>query len=264
MSLLMAATPIRTAKPTANPVAVSVTATTPASDKPCTGIPARDRSSALCAQWVSADAAKDAAFWALLSAIFTAASVIGLVVTLLLTIRSNTLARQTAERELRAYVSVKVVGLNITQYEDERYSLSFMTKSHNGGSTPAYNCVHFATYRVMTRQAAAIELATVKSIEENDLSGGTVIHSGEDYLADMGKGPAITRKEIEQIRTGRKSVVIFGVCSYVDTFKIRRRTDFCQLIDGENFSEAFDAAKTSPEEAVEVKWMIAPYHNTAT
>jgi hypothetical protein len=154
--------------------------------------------------------------------------------------------------------------LIITKHEGDKYSLSFMTLSRNGGSTPAYNCVHFATYAVLTRKIAAIELANVRRIDDVVLNGGTVIHSGEEYLTEMGKGPMISSAEIEQIRKGEKSLFIFGVCSYVDTFHIRRRTDFCQLIDRENFSESFDAAVNSPDHSIEVKWIIAPYHNTAT
>ncbi len=131
-ALLIVATPVASARG----ATITVSQTAPATDdKPCTGRPEQDHRSALCAQWVSAEATKDAAYWALLSAIFTAASVVGVIGALVLTTRSNKIARDTADRQLRAYVGP--IGAAIFDYKT--YSLYAVIDFQNFGQTPAFD-----------------------------------------------------------------------------------------------------------------------------
>ena len=215
------------------------------------------RQSDLCAQWKAADASQDAAnyaFWALfISAIGT-----GLLVWTLAETRSI------SRRELRAYVSVRSGGIVIHHNDAKGTLISFEVVSHNGGSTPAYHCVHLATLAIMTRQQAAAELRSIKPIDKSAYSGGTVIHSGDDFISEMPNRILVSPDLVDAIKAGAYSLYMFGVSSYVDTFGIRRRTDFCQFIDGDRFAEIYDKGIAAPGEPIVTKWGIAHFHNEAT
>jgi hypothetical protein len=83
------------------------------------------RESDLCAQWKAADAADRAA-------LFGGLSIIGIVIAILLTLQSNSIARDTAKRQLRAYVSIH--GYHASMIS--RGTFEFTVK--NAGTTPAY------------------------------------------------------------------------------------------------------------------------------
>jgi len=215
------------------------------------------RRSDLCAEWKSADAAKDAANYALWTLIVSALGTGLLIWTLAET-------RATTRRELRAYVSVRSGGLVIQETAEKGTLISFEVISHNGGATPAYECDHLATLAIMTRQHAALELKSVKPIDKDAYSGGVVVHSGDDFVTEMPNRILVPPDLLDAIKKGTVSLYMFGVSSYLDTFGIRRRTDFCQFIDGDRFADAFDKAAASPGDAIVTKWTTAPFHNAAT
>lgn len=214
------------------------------------------RESDLCAQWKAADAAADAATYAFWSLIGTAVGT-GLLVWTLAETRAN------SRRELRAYLSVKVMGMEITAYESGHYQFNFLTITHNGGSTPAYNCNHYGFIRAMPPEFAAVELQNVKPISPGDVSG-SVIHSGEDFTAKMTRNPPIDPAGIQALKDGKLVLYAFGVTSYHDTFGRPRRTDFCYLIETEAFSDGLKASVAAPGDQVPIEWIIAPFHNSAT
>jgi hypothetical protein len=93
------------------------------------------RNSDLCAQWKAADAAAGSARWAAISGFATAASTLLVLVALYFAFRSNWIARDTARRELRAYLVFRNVRCEFTTMSDYEVHGEIV----NVGQTPAYD-----------------------------------------------------------------------------------------------------------------------------
>ncbi len=102
----------------------------------------------LCAQWKAADAAADSAWWAWASGLVGIASTCFVLIALYLAYRSNGIARDTAKRQLRAYVGVSGIKFEIASVEAGYSPLDFGTPGliypdfitinvKNFGQTPA-------------------------------------------------------------------------------------------------------------------------------
>lgn len=101
-----------------------------------------DNRSDLCAQWYAARAARDAANWAWWSLFVGIVGAVGIVFALVLTVESNRIARDTARRQLRAYLDFDNITLGLAT--DQRPAAEgtkrarIAIKVHNFGQTPAY------------------------------------------------------------------------------------------------------------------------------
>ena len=228
----------------------------PKPDKGCTDRKDK-RDSELCAQWKAADAARDAANYGMWS-VFIGLVGSGLLVWTLWETRSN------SRRQLRAYVSVKVIGLDVTMYEDGGLNFAFRTLARNGGSTPAYNCNHFGFMAALPKSEAAKSFRTVSPIEPNAETGGSVIHAGEEFPSLMTNTIVVKGAALQALKDGSTNLYALGVSSYTDTFGHKRRTDFCYLLEARDFNEALDASTKRQDEAIPMEWRVAPFHNTAT
>jgi len=107
------------------------------------------RSSDLCAQWKAADAARDAARWAMIGTVVALLGTFGLYWQISLTRRAvadtseatvamreaNRIARENSHKELRAYLTVKSVTVNETEHDDDEFI--FEIEMINNGHTPA-------------------------------------------------------------------------------------------------------------------------------
>lgn len=89
----------------------------------------------LCAQWHAARAARDAADWAAWSFAVGALGAIGIVIALLLTVDSNRIARETAKRQLRAYVALREAHID-PLVDGQRLAAKVIFV--NAGQTPAH------------------------------------------------------------------------------------------------------------------------------
>ncbi|MFN3676550.1 MAG: hypothetical protein ACK4TC_11255 [Sphingomonas pseudosanguinis] len=228
-------------------------------DKPCTGKLAEDRRSALCAQWVSADAAKDAAFWALLSALFTAASVVGLIGTLILALKSNKTARETADRQLRAYVSVQ--PLDLTFYHgDQVWGVEI--KMRNGGATPAYDCVHGGNIVAFKPEDAAAKLQPRDDREQIGEPAPLVLHGGQESNGTITGSTPIAPDVLTKVKEGEYAIYVFGFVRYKDTFNKRRQSNFCyRVMDPGDPTEL----KSENGKIYSARlWRLEAFHNNAT
>ena len=94
------------------------------------------RYSDLCAQWKAADAAADSAWWAAVGGFAGAVSTILVLIALYFAFRSNWIARDTAKRQLRAYVGPEVADISLIVGSippQARLNIN----SRNVGQTPA-------------------------------------------------------------------------------------------------------------------------------
>lgn len=111
---------------------------------PCRDTTGHDESD-LCAQWRAARAAETSAAWAEWASVGGIVSTVAVLIALYMTLDANRIARDTAARQLRAYVSigtVKISALTIGQVP------MFTANFKNFGQTPAHGFViiSFAAY----------------------------------------------------------------------------------------------------------------------
>lgn len=217
----------------------------------------KDRNSDLCAQWTAADAASDASQYALWSLLVSGVGT-GLLIWTLWETRAN------ARRELRAYISVKMEETNLTEVKDVGFRFDQNGLAHNGGSTPAYDCVNYAHLLVASHEVAALQLAKPLPISSVALNGGSVIHSGEDLPVEFRRNRMIPLDQIDSILNGKSNLYMYGVSSYRDAFGVRRRTDYCFMLSSESFRDIYVNRLKKSGERYLVKWTIADFHNSAT
>jgi hypothetical protein len=99
------------------------------------------RDSDLCAQWKAADAAAKAAKWAKIAAWLGGISGLLVIAALFLAFQSNSIARQTAKRQLRAYVGIEWIGVSGFVVGE---TPSSEIRAKNFGQTPAHHCDIFS------------------------------------------------------------------------------------------------------------------------
>lgn len=104
-------------------------------DEPCR-VGQEKRSSDLCAQWKAADAAADSAWWAWVAGWTSIIGTVTVFIAIALTYQANAIARDTARRQLRAYVGVS--GCSIDMIEDGS-GFIMQVAIKNSGQTPAYD-----------------------------------------------------------------------------------------------------------------------------
>lgn len=233
---------------------------------------AEDKDAAdLCAQWRAAIAGEKAAHearrastWSIVATVLNALGLIAVGAALYLTVQSNRIARDTARRQLRAYVSVAVMGLEVTEDSSGQLSLVFRTIARNGGETPAYSCRHYGTIMAISNDDAINRMSTAIPIYDPLSVGGSVIHAGEEFTSVMTNNAVLDAQAIRHLKAGKTNLFAFGVTSYVDTFGNRQRTDYCYTLDTDMFKETLGRSKKEPGERIPIEWFIAAFHNTAT
>lgn len=233
---------------------------------------AKDKDAAdLCAQWRSAIAGEKAAHearrattWSIVATLLNALGLVAVGAALYLTIQSNRIARDTARRQLRAYVSVKVMGLEVTADSQGNLGLVFRTVARNGGETPAYDCNHYGTISAIPRNEAALRLSAPMPIDDPSSAGGSVIHAGEEFTSVMRNNAVLDSLAITALKAGEANLFAFGVTSYTDTFGCKQRTDYCYMLENDTFSETLDTSEKAPGDRIPIEWYVAAFHNAAT
>jgi hypothetical protein len=139
---------------------------------------------------------------------------------------SVTLARENAQLDQRAWVSVESVRLVKPLSVGEEPVVSIVVK--NSGRTPAQRLACISNLYI-----------AVDRVPENE----TGIPAGQKSEATIGptttfeiltkEQPRIkSQMEIDEIKSGRNPLFVTGIISYVDVFQKSHRTDFCWVFYG--------------------------------
>lgn len=240
--------------PTPTPTVQAIESEEPSNEhRPCRrGVD--DRKSDLCAQWKAADAAVDAANYAL------GAILLSLVGTAL--VAATFLAQQmTSRAELRAYVRATPKGLPRFIEGEKACALIEVT---NSGATPAYDMVQYGTVLVLKHPLTSDPLS---NIIRHGIPAPTTLHNGSDALkANIYGYDKVTPEQMADIESGAKAIFVIGNVEYRDAFRRRHVTEFCYFLD----KEALEAAEKAPVIVGEdgkplrhLKWGLANLHNDA-
>ena len=179
------------------------------------------RYSELCAQWKAADAAQ-------LSAWLNLASIAAVLVALFLAFQSNRISRDTAKRQLRAYVGLhKSPITELKAGEFPKVELNFL----NAGQTPARE----------VRVAAALGVDHFPRPDSDDKLAGlkrssvTYVLPGSDFKLRLpsAKWPDLNQETVDAIKDGKAAVYCFGVVEYFDIFGKAQKTEFSLMMGGD-------------------------------
>lgn len=197
--------------------------------KPCDDGQANNKSE-LCAEWYAARAARDSADWAFYAMLVSIIGAVGIVVALLLTIDSNAIARRSARRELRAYMTWVQAPHSI---DDD--GLKFQIEWVNRGKTPARASNSYADWKFFDGQLP--EEFDFPEPAPGDEDGPPTIGPGQS-LFTSGMDP-IPQELIVEVAAGTKRVYLWGAVNYVDVFGSNRRTEFAAKLHASHARETF-------------------------
>lgn len=183
------------------------------------------RSSDLCAQWKAADAAADSAFWSAAASVASVISVVGVLAALGLALQSNNIARVTAKRQLRAYVSVSKVYCS--QYFVDLPLKTQMTFV-NTGQTPALDVA--LIYAVAFRYD--VNSIGFEIFPESDAVSRSVWGPGVTNGIEFENPDPLDMHDSTLVTEGGGAIYAWGICYYSDIFGERHQTEFRYALGG--------------------------------
>jgi hypothetical protein len=186
----------------------------------------------LCAEWKSADAARDAIKWTAVGTIISAISLLLVLYALSLTIRSNSIAQDTAKRQLRAYFHV--TSVIICDFRVIPFSANFLC--HNRGTTPANGIVQSLGWQITFNDLPDVIEFPVQVIR----SSNAPVAPGMHYVSRF-QLPEVTRwiqpgqlnPIVDKLLNGSGRMRIFGSFTYCDTFGEEHITEYNLFFGGE-------------------------------
>ena len=179
------------------------------------------RYSDLCAQWKAADAAADSAWWAAVGGFATAISTVLVLIALRLAFGSNSIARDTAKRQLRAYLTFGEFVLNLDK-ADWRLQL----KWNNRGQTPAIEVHTVADWIALETPLPADFIFPDPPPFEED--GPATIGPNQSVYGTCPQdlSPAL----LMSVANGDRQMYVWGSVEYLDAFGQLRRSEIAAKV----------------------------------
>ncbi len=195
-------------------------------ERPCEKGKPNEKSD-LCAQWYAANAARDAANWAFWSLGVGVVGALGIVAALWLTINSNRIARDTAKRQLRAYVGTAAANIRFVPnpIPEKRHCL-LSIDWRNTGQTPAYDLETGVEFHFADRGWRNIPAMTPPDKGRTRTSlAPTCISQVLDARIEL--------PEFVRWRAGERDLFIFASAQYLDAFGGARFTNSRWVVSGD-------------------------------
>lgn len=177
------------------------------------------------------------------SAIFTAIAAISAGRAATVAAGANSISRENAKKELRAYVTVRH-GASINQCKKRRLKFEFRPIIVNVGQTPAKE-VEIVSNMVVTDKHITEDFDF--NIMQSPHKSVVTLGAQQDRFTVIIAQRFFTLSELKAIRNGLALMYVYGSVSYKDIFDERRFTNYCFLI---NFG-----LRRNPT------WYSAQYHN---
>ena len=182
------------------------------------------RDSDLCAQWKAADAAADAAWWAAWGTWISGISGLLVLGALFLAFQSNRIARDTAKRQLRAYVGIERVDAGVLSLGK---TFEVKIKYGNQGQTPA---ISVAVVGFINAVDLPVDEASLDAIQAQDaeylLPSNKIVGPGVKITKTITSEVEVCPYLVEQLETEASVLLCMGTISYEDVFGSRHSTNF--------------------------------------
>jgi hypothetical protein len=193
----------------------------------------------LCEQRRMAQAAIDAVWWAGWQTKIGVAGFIAVVFSLFFTgwaavaagraakaaQASVKVASETAERELRAYVSVTITNLNITKSGDT-FLCTARLKFANSGQTPAYRFAPAYRFKVLPAP-----LPDGHKIDWPDRSKAAPEWTINPQMPHESSAYQLVKLDPKSMQTKKERLYLIGEAIFTDAFKSARGIRFCGFFD---------------------------------
>lgn len=197
------------------------------------------------------------AFWTFLAVCAQTALAGGALLALMRELR---LTKQSAETQLRAYVSVQANKLFTSSRTNSIWGELLIT---NGGQSPAYNLVHGSNFLVGDDETAEYEI--LRSEAAQHAIGRPAPHTlqiGQTISGTAQSHRDLTSAEIEALSDRVSKLFLFGYAEYDDAFGNHRRSTFC--FECEDVQMKFDFLGDKDVIEKEIRWTVSPFHNHST
>ena len=193
----------------------------------------------LCAQWKAADAASDSAWWAWIAGISTVISTSAVLIAIGLTYQANAIARDTAKRQLRAYVFLSDANGQGT-ISHFRYAVGepphCMINIKNYGTTPAYKMVYQRGV-IVCPWPLPDDFEFPPDDTVNFAAGSSLAPNDETCFPIPKVDQAVTQNEFDMVKRGELTIYIWGRVRYSDSFGVSQLTNFCLGTDVNSVSD---------------------------
>jgi hypothetical protein len=165
-------------------------------------------------------------------------------------VETTSIMKDTAQRQLRAYVSAKPITLKVSADPDNDivFGVRFVFNLENHGASPARNVRNFCL-PIIWRHPLIEE--RLPQPAESGITSSTTIFPRETFPSNSSEFN-IKRTDLEEVFDGRNHrIYLFSVTRYNDIFGQSHETGVCVHCGGTAFKLAFerarDHAKTSGE-----------------
>lgn len=197
------------------------------------------RDSDLCAQWKAADAATDSARWTYVGNWIGGVSGLLVLVALGFAFEANKIARDTAKRQLRAYLTVEPGGINIPENGMHRVPLNVI----NNGQTPAYELEHGGDFLIIVGDPRQFNPETdgrLGSLGVTDFVASTdqILGPQTNQFTYAYLEEELTQPFWDQIFKMEAAIIHYGFFRYRDAFGEQRQTNFAFYHWGEELTDA--------------------------
>lgn len=173
----------------------------------------------LCAQWKAADAAANSAWWAWAGFLLGFGSLIGVIAALGIALHSNWIARDTAKRQLRAYITVRKPRLS--QHPVVGAILEFAVEAVNCGQTPAKDVKWKAMFAYVPDEDRD---AILNQFDPDVLLSYSVIGANDPAIRSGKLPKPLTEDDAKRLSDGTAQIYAFGVIEYKDIFLTDQKT----------------------------------------
>ncbi|MEQ9663673.1 MAG: hypothetical protein RLN87_14125 [Parasphingopyxis sp.] len=218
----------------------------------------------LCAQWAAVEQVTEANRLSSRALQLSVGALIFTVIGTGLLVWTLDETRQTARRELRAYVSTRPYALESLSVGQHPI---FHILQKNGGQTPAYDSFLYGwTFYYSTANLPLLELPVRQPLDPDSAQiERSTLHAQESPMAGViTSHAALTQEQFDGIMAGELILYVAGIIEYTDTFGRKQSTEFCYSAGGGEFVRAWKASLANPNKKIEIPFGLAGIHNRST
>jgi hypothetical protein len=141
-------------------------------------------------------------------------------------------AQEASERQLRAYVSVSLGGVEGFLSGDQVYA---SIRVQNTGQTPATQLVAHLTTAIISQRYGKAQVLHLQGSAGKALGATLTMGAGEERYTHINRA-RFSNAQIESVRDGSKYFCVAGRVTYFDVFEKPRTSWFCHTYYGNDFS----------------------------
>jgi hypothetical protein len=154
------------------------------------------------------------------------------VAALFVALGQYSLSRDTAQKQIRAYVGVVDGAIQLVNLTTEGQGISALLRLKNSGRSPAYQFTTWIAQPVIAEPNAE---PFGEPLPLEDRTSASVMFSEADV--QVSRATPISNTDLAALRNGTKKLFIWGGADYTDAFGVRRTLRFHD-VNGEELGQA--------------------------